>query len=100
MDVTIYLISAQTGQTKHDVTNHTSGVNQTTELLKLTHRAFGVRSNTCTVAGETRGPWPPPKKICRMISMLVGNFLSILNFYCLWKLKKVDQPVLIVDYII
>ena len=37
--------AANDGQAERDVTNHTSGVNQTAEPLKLTHRTPGVRSN-------------------------------------------------------
>ena len=41
----MYCISAQTRQAERDVTNHTSGAKQTTEPLKLIHRAPGVQSN-------------------------------------------------------
>ena len=43
--ITIYCISAQTGQAERDVMNHTSGMNQTAEPLKLTHRTSGTRPN-------------------------------------------------------
>jgi len=33
-------------QVEHDITNNTSGVNQTAEPLKLTHQASGVPANT------------------------------------------------------
>ena len=33
----IYCISAQTGQPDCDITNHTSGVNQTAKPMKLIH---------------------------------------------------------------
>ena len=39
MYITIYCISAQTGQAELDITKDTSGINQTAEPLKLTHRA-------------------------------------------------------------
>ena len=45
MYISICCGSAQTGQAERDVTDHTSGVNQTTEPLKLTHKVPGARSN-------------------------------------------------------
>ena len=41
----IYCISAQTSQVGHDITNNTSGVNQTILNPKPTHRTLGARWN-------------------------------------------------------
>ena len=43
--ITVYCISVQNCQAERHVTNHTKGVNQTTEALKLTNGTPGVRLN-------------------------------------------------------
>ena len=77
----MYCITAETGHANRDVTNHTSGVNQSTEPLKLIHQAPGAQWNPGEEPLVYRAPTKGPdfmqqrlsRKQCHVKAEIVRN---------------------------